>query len=157
MSLPKTVSAQAVEARQSFLKIVDNHYRSAYEGVEHANMDGFTAQAWKMLLNPAVQNAFDLSKEPEKLKEQYGKDAFGQSALLARRLVESGSRFVTAAEKVEFLADGNGEFAQAIDLTFDGSGNGLGGSSMSANLRSNCAAASGLEWLNVSVACTSPA
>ena len=32
----------------------------------------------------------------------------------------------TAAEKVEFLADGNGEFAKAIDLTFDGSGNGLG-------------------------------
>ena len=50
-----------------------------------------------MLLNPAVRNAFDLSKEPESLKEKYGKDAFGQSALLARRLVESGSRFVTAA------------------------------------------------------------
>ena len=32
----------------------------------------------------------------------------------------------TGAEKVEFLADGNGEFAKAIDLTFDGSGNGLG-------------------------------
>jgi peroxiredoxin len=32
----------------------------------------------------------------------------------------------TAAEKVEFLADGNGEFAKAIDLTFDGSGHGLG-------------------------------
>ena len=32
----------------------------------------------------------------------------------------------TAADKVEFLADGNGEFAKAIDLTFDGSGNGLG-------------------------------
>jgi len=97
LSLPKSVSAQAVDSRQAFLKTVDSHYRSAYEGLEHASMDGFTAQAWKMLLNPAVQNAFDLSKEPDKLKEQYGKDAFGQSALLARRLVESGSRFVTAA------------------------------------------------------------
>ena len=97
LSLPKSVSGQTVESRQSFLKVVDSHYRAAYKGAEHANMDGFTAEAWKMLLNPAVQNAFDLSKEPEKLKEAYGKDAFGQSALLARRLVESGSRFVTAA------------------------------------------------------------
>ncbi len=97
LSLPKSVSQQGVENRKAFLKVVDSHYRAAYEGVEHANMDGFTAQAWKMLLNPAVQNAFDLSKEPDKLKERYGKDAFGQSALLARRLVESGTRFVTAA------------------------------------------------------------
>ncbi len=97
LSLPKSLSAQAVDSRQAFLKAVDSHYRAAYEGAEHANMDGFTAQAWKMLLNPAVRNAFDLSKEPDSLKEQYGKDAFGQSALLARRLVESGSRFVTAA------------------------------------------------------------
>ena len=60
-------------------------------------MDGFTAQAWKMLLNPAVQQAFDLGKEPEKLRDRYGRDAVGQSALMARRLVEAGARFVTAA------------------------------------------------------------
>jgi uncharacterized protein (DUF1501 family) len=44
-----------------------------------------------------VRNAFDLSKESDKLKDQCGRDSFGPSALLARRLVESGSRFVTAA------------------------------------------------------------
>jgi hypothetical protein len=44
-----------------------------------------------------VRDAFDLSKESEKTKEAYGKDSFGQSVLLARRLVEAGSRFVTAA------------------------------------------------------------
>jgi len=60
-------------------------------------MDAFTAQAWKMILTPAVRDAFDMSKEPEKLKERYGKDSVGQSLLLARRLVEAGSRFVTAA------------------------------------------------------------
>ena len=60
-------------------------------------MDAFTAQAWKMILTPAVRDAFDLSKESEKMKERYGKDSVGQSALLARRLVEAGSRFVTAA------------------------------------------------------------
>jgi len=97
LSLPKTFSPLAVEGRQAFLKAVDSRYRAAYAGAEHANMDGFTAQAWKMLLNPAVRNAFDLSKEPDSLKDKYGRDTFGQSALLARRLVESGTRFVTAA------------------------------------------------------------
>ena len=67
------------------------------ETVEHTNMDAFTAQAWKMILTPAVRDAFDLSKESDKMKERYGKDSIGQSALLARRLVEAGSRFVTAA------------------------------------------------------------
>ena len=64
---------------------------------EHTNMDAFTAQAWKMILTPAVRDAFDLSKESDQMKERYGKDSIGQSCLLARRLVEAGSRFVTAA------------------------------------------------------------
>lgn len=97
LSLPKSVSEAAISGRKAFLQAVDAKYRAAYAGAEHASMDGFTAQAWKMLLNPAVRNAFDLSKEPNKLKDRYGRTTFGQSALLARRLVESGSRFVTAA------------------------------------------------------------
>ena len=79
LSLPKSVSAQAVDSRQAFLEVVDNHYRTAYEGAEHANMDGFTAQAWKMLLNPAVQNAFDLSKEPESSKSDTGRTRLGRA------------------------------------------------------------------------------
>jgi hypothetical protein len=97
LSLPKNVSQAAVESRSAFLKAVDRQYRTLDETVQHANMDAFTAQAWKMILTPAVRDAFDLSKESEKVKERYGKDAVGQSALLARRLVEAGSRFVTAA------------------------------------------------------------
>jgi uncharacterized protein (DUF1501 family) len=97
LSLPKKVSQAAVESRSAFLKVVDRHYRELDETAQHTNMDAFTAQAWKMILTPAVRDAFDLSKESEKMKERYGKDAVGQSALLARRLVEAGSRFVTAA------------------------------------------------------------
>src|SRR5438128_1372903 len=97
LSLPKTVSQASVESRSAFLKAVDRHYRALNDTADHANVDAFTAQAWKMILTPAVRDAFDLSKESEKTKERYGKDAIGQSALLARRLVEAGSRFVTAA------------------------------------------------------------
>lgn len=97
LSLPKAVSEQAVSSRQSFLTLVDKHYRKLYDGAEHANMDKFTAQAWKMLLTPKVRDAFDLNKESDALRDKYGRDAVGQSALLARRLVEAGTRFVTAA------------------------------------------------------------
>jgi uncharacterized protein (DUF1501 family) len=97
LSLPKSVSQAAVEGRSEFLAAVDRRYRQLSESAEHQNMDAFTAQALKMILTPAVRDAFDLAKEPEKLKERYGKDSIGQSCLLARRLVEAGSRFVTAA------------------------------------------------------------
>ena len=97
LSLPKTVSQVAVESRSAFLNAVDRHYRELNDTVEHTNMDAFTAQAWKMILTPAVRDAFDLSQESAKMKERYGNDSIGQSCLLARRLVEAGSRFVTAA------------------------------------------------------------
>ncbi len=97
LSLPKSVSQAAVESRADFLKAVDRRYRVLNETAEHASMDAYSAQAWKMILTPAVRDAFDLSKESDKTKERYGKDAVGQSVLLARRLVEAGSRFVTAA------------------------------------------------------------
>src|SRR5206468_12508686 len=48
LSLPKSVSEQAVHSRQAFLEIVDQHYRDAYNGAARADMDGFTAQAWNM-------------------------------------------------------------------------------------------------------------
>ena len=97
LSLPKSVSRQSVESRNAFLNVVDRHYRALNDTADHTNVDAFTAQAWKMILTPAVRDAFDLSKESDKTKERYGKDSIGQSALLARRLVEAGSRFVTAA------------------------------------------------------------
>lgn len=97
LTLPKSVSEKAVESRQEFLKIVDQRYRSLSFAAEHANMDHFGAQAWRMLLTPAVRDAFDLSNEPDKTRERYGRDSVGQSALLARRLVEAGTRFVTTA------------------------------------------------------------
>ncbi len=97
LSLPKSLSEQAVENRRSFLDIVDRNYRSKIESAEHAKMDAFTQKAWEMLLAPGVQKAFDLSRESDKTKDAYGRDSVGQSLLLARRLVESGTRFVTAA------------------------------------------------------------
>jgi hypothetical protein len=97
LSLPKSVSEASVQSRSEFLRAVDRRYRTLSETAEHADLDAYTAQAWKMILTPAVRDAFDLAAEPEKMRERYGKDAVGCSLLLARRLVEAGSLFVTAA------------------------------------------------------------
>ena len=97
LTLPKSISVERVNDRRSFLKVWDRFHREKVETAEYSSMDTFTEQALNMILSPSVRDAFDLSKESEKTKEAYGKDSFGQSVLLARRLVEAGSRFVTAA------------------------------------------------------------
>jgi uncharacterized protein (DUF1501 family) len=97
LSLPKSISAEAIEDRRTMLKIVDQCFREKEETAEFADMDAFEEQALRMLLSPNVKEAFDLSRESDKTKETYGRNRVGQSVLLARRLVESGCRFVTAA------------------------------------------------------------
>lgn len=58
-------------------------------------MDKFHQRAVEMLTSEASRKAFDLSLEPDQVRDRYGRHAWGQRALLARRLVEAGSSFVT--------------------------------------------------------------
>ena len=58
-------------------------------------IDAFYDRALAMLASPKVKAAFDLSTEPDALRDAYGRTTYGQSCLLARRLVEAGVRFVT--------------------------------------------------------------
>ena len=60
-----------------------------------AELDIFNQQAVSMLQSGEAAEAFDLSKEPDAVRERYGRHSWGQSHLLARRLVEAGTRFVT--------------------------------------------------------------
>src|SRR5713101_6466913 len=97
LTLPKSLAPAAVENRRSFLDVIDRYYRGSVKSAEHAKMDAFRQKAWQMILTPGVREAFDLSKESDKTKDAYGRDTVGQSLLMARRLVEAGTRFVTAA------------------------------------------------------------
>ena len=97
LSLPKAISPKRLEDRRSLLALMDETYRRKMEMAEAFKMDSFTEQAVNMVLSPEVREAFDLSKESEKTRDAYGRTGFGQSLLLSRRLVEAGSRFVTAA------------------------------------------------------------
>jgi Protein of unknown function (DUF1501) len=95
--LPKSITVERLEDRRGFLRIVDRLYRERVQAAELSPADAFTDQARAMILAPEVRKAFDIAEEPDKVRDAYGRNGFGQSVLLARRLVEAGSRFVTAA------------------------------------------------------------
>lgn len=96
LALPNGLSIERLDDRRAFLSLVDHAYRERVQTAAFADMDQYRSQAYQMILAPAVRKAFDLSLENEKARQAYGTNGFGQSVLLARRLVESGSRFVTA-------------------------------------------------------------
>jgi hypothetical protein len=58
-------------------------------------MDRFSQEAFDFVTGPAARDAFDINRESPRLRDQYGRHNWGQSTLLARRLVEAGSTFVT--------------------------------------------------------------
>jgi len=60
-----------------------------------AEMDVFNQQAADLLHSGKAADAFDLTKEPASVRERYGRHSWGQSHLLARRLIESGTKFVS--------------------------------------------------------------
>ena len=71
-------------------------------------IDSFYSRAYTMLGSPDVKRAFDLSQEPDQLRDRYGRTTYGQSCLLARRLVEAGVRFVSVYYSATIGGKGNG-------------------------------------------------
>ena len=57
-------------------------------------LNEYYEKAYNLILSQRARNAFDLSQESDEMRDKYGRHTFGQSALLARRLVEAGTRFV---------------------------------------------------------------
>jgi uncharacterized protein (DUF1501 family) len=64
---------------------------------EKGALDPFQEQAWSMLTRPEVARAFDVGREDPRLRDRYGRNAWGQRCLLARRLVEAGVDLVTTS------------------------------------------------------------
>lgn len=98
ISLGNGVTIEDVEKRQNLLSNLDTTF-SGFE--QHSQLleglDRFSQQAYSMITSKRARNAFDVSKENPQYAAQFGKGAFGQSCLLATRLVESGVRFVTVS------------------------------------------------------------
>jgi Protein of unknown function (DUF1501) len=76
-----------------------------------SSMDEFQDRAFDLLSSTAAQNAFDLTLEPKETRDRYGRHVFGQSTLLARRMVEAGVRLV----HVNWVRHDNGKGGQGYD------------------------------------------
>jgi uncharacterized protein (DUF1501 family) len=96
--LPPGVDDQRFYTRQRIRDVVDDHFRQVAKNAQALSaMDDFYQLAYSMISSPAARNAFDVTKEPEAVRSQYGQTSAGMRFLLARRLVESGVRFVTVS------------------------------------------------------------
>jgi hypothetical protein len=84
-----------VKDRVRLLGALDGVNRAIDPTGTMAAMDAFQQRGLDLLTTDAAPRAFDLSREPEKVRERYGMHVWGQRALLARRLVEAGASFVT--------------------------------------------------------------
>jgi arylsulfatase A-like enzyme len=94
LSLPEPVTPQRMSDRSKLLTDLGRGLRSGREPSLSA-IDDFQSRAFELLTSDAAQKAFDLDQETPEMRARYGRNIYGQSTLLARRLVEAGTRFVT--------------------------------------------------------------
>lgn len=94
LSLPDGLPGRSVRTRRELLKTFDTLRRDLDQSGGMEGLDAFKTQALEMVAGDRVREAFDLAKEPDRVRDRYGRHRYGQSALLARRLVEAGARCV---------------------------------------------------------------
>ncbi|KAA0141474.1 MULTISPECIES: DUF1501 domain-containing protein [Gimesia] len=92
---PQEIGSARLERRRKIRDVVDSTI-DHFESTEDAKLlNGNFHSAYRLMTSKEAREAFDLSKEPMKVRERYGMNRFGQCCLLSRRLVEAGVRFVT--------------------------------------------------------------
>jgi hypothetical protein len=95
LGLPGGVDDKRFVTRRSILDTVNAHFKQKEEADALDAVDTFYNRAYSMISSQQAREAFDIEKEDPKLRDQYGRNTAGARLLLARRLVESGVRFVT--------------------------------------------------------------
>jgi hypothetical protein len=94
LMLPETVSVARVNDRRAILEQLDATSRLADKAAVQG-MDAYRQRAYALLTSPATRKALAIDEEDAKVRDRYGRTTYGQSCLMARRLVEAGVRFVT--------------------------------------------------------------
>jgi Protein of unknown function (DUF1501) len=92
---PDYISAVRAERRQRLRDAVDGAVAAFEKTPQAKQLDDNFHLAYRLMSSPQAREAFALDKEPETTRDRYGRTRFGQSCLLARRLIERGVRFVT--------------------------------------------------------------
>ena len=94
LEAPAGTSASRLDARRQLLDQLDQIQRRT-ETRSTQMHDSSYERAFRLLTSQRAKDAFDLNKEPARLRDRYGRNTFGQSCLMARRLIEGGVRYVT--------------------------------------------------------------
>ena len=95
LSLPKGLSNPRMKNRRALLRQIDNVARLGQRSAPASAMGEYYDQALDMILSPKARKAFDLARVSEQERWRYGWHTFGQSVLMARRMIEAGVKLVT--------------------------------------------------------------
>jgi len=105
--LPPGVDEHRLQLRYGLLNTVEGIDRVMQQQRATRGLDSFREQAFRMLTSPDAKRAFKLDDEPDRLRDRYGRNEYGECFLMARRLVESGVRLVTFTWYYVAPKDGN--------------------------------------------------
>ena len=94
LELRKEVPAARLQGRFDLLRGINNSMPELEKAVASYALDKYYQNAFDLVLSGKARNAFDLSLETDEMRDRYGRFTFGQGALMARRLVEAGTRMV---------------------------------------------------------------
>ena len=92
---PDYISKVRIDRRRKLRDLVDQSVDHLEKNPDARLLDESFQKAYTLMSSTKAREAFDISQEPEKVREAYGYNKFGQSCLLARRLIERGVRYVT--------------------------------------------------------------
>ncbi len=94
LQLRPEVFSTRLRRRAKLRKTIEDQMPALDKAVEKFNLDNYYDQALNLIVSGKAREAFDLEMEKDSLRDRYGRNTFGQSCLLARRLVEAGTRVV---------------------------------------------------------------
>jgi hypothetical protein len=112
-----TVTLDRLNRRHRLLKQFDAQRQLLEAAPGVRNLNAQRQRAISLLNSPDVAQAFDLRREPAKLRDRYGRNLFGQSLLMARRLIDAGTRFVTVAWDMTVRGDDRTSWDSHRELT----------------------------------------
>jgi hypothetical protein len=95
VGLPEGVDDDRTRRRQGLLGQLDTRHRQFEQAGRIETMGSLYRRAFDLVTSPQAKRAFDIEREPERVRDRYGRHAVGRGTLLARRLVEAGVPFVT--------------------------------------------------------------
>ena len=94
LSLRKEIPAARMKRRATLLETVNAAMPELEKVADSYALNEYYEKAYDLILSERARNAFDLTLETDEMRDRYGRHTFGQSVLLARRLIEAGTRFV---------------------------------------------------------------